>query len=309
MPSNTYSPSLDQGAKLTFESNFLMLAQQKATKLGGSGICVYVPSMGKTHNMVRMGSTELTKVNTRNPLKQYADYNIDNRQFSKARFTKTFQIDKKQDINELIADPTSNLLQTLVMASKRTMDREIILGATGAVLVGAPDETPTSLSAANDGVISITATGGLDYSDIVSVTQNFINNDIPMEDFRGSIIALTGKENSDLMGITEFINNDFISGEIVNQGVASRAGMYGVIPFAGSVTGGITVPNPILVEGVTNRSCVVLAPNSVAISYELADLRVENSAERVNSVDITIDMWIGTMRIEGPRVQILTTTI
>ena len=309
MASDTYSPSIDQGAKLTFESSFIKLAQQQQSKLQGTSAIVYVPSMGKTHNMGRMGRVELTKVGTRNPKKVYMDYNIDNRNFSKSRYTGTFQIDKKQDINELLADPTSDLLQSLVMAKGRTEDREVIAGAIGPVLVGAPDTAQTSLSATNDGVITTTATGGLDYSDIITVTENFLANDVPMEDFTGSLLCIAPKENSELMAITQFINNDYISGEIVNEGYAKRAGMYGVQIFAGSQNGGITVPQPILPEGASTRSCVVLAPNSVAVSYELNKLDVTPSPDRVNSLDITIDMWIGVMRIEGARVQILTTTI
>ena len=38
-------------------------------------------------------------------------------------------------------------------------------------------------------------------------------------------------------------------------------------------------------------------------------LEVKESATKVNSWDITIDMWINAMRIEGKRVQIFTTTI
>lgn len=309
MPSNTYSPSLEQGANITLEKNFFKLKIQEKSQLVSSGAIMFVSPEGKTHNIARMGNLELTKVNTRNPLKQFSEYNIDNRQFTKSRFTKTIRIDSKADINELIKDPTSDLYTRLMEASNRTQDREIILGATGSVLVGAPDAAPTSISAATDGVLTISATGGVAYSTIQKVTQNFINNGVPVDMFRGSQICLTGKENSDLMAVTQFINNDYIKGDIVNQGIANRAGMYGVQVFAGSEQGGITVPNPILVEGVSTRSCVVMAPNAVAVSYKLNALKIEPAAECVDSFDITIDMWMGVMRLEGALVQIITTTM
>jgi hypothetical protein len=168
------SLTIDQGAKLTFQNNFYKLAAETNSALAKSSACVYIPAMGKTHNMGRIGSTELVKVEGRNPLKQYADYFLDNRQFSRSRYTRTFQIDYKDDINELIADPTSDLLTRLNEAKDRTIEREICGCASGSVLVGAPDETPSAVTAANDGVLTITATGGVDYSAIQQITQNFI---------------------------------------------------------------------------------------------------------------------------------------
>ena len=309
MPSATISPSVDQAALQTFRDNFWELAQQSNSRLGGSKAVLYLPSQGKTNNMSRIGRIELTRVDTRNPKKQYTGYNLDNRQFSKYRVTATVQIDEKQDINELIADPTSSLLSALNKAKEREIDRAVSNAAVGAVLIGAPDATPTSTTAANDGVVTITATGGVDYDDIKAVTQNFINNDLEMEDFRGSIIALTGTENSDLMSVSQFTDNDFISARPVDKSYQESLGMYGVVFFAGSVSGGITVSNPVLVEGATTRSCLVLAPEAIAISMELARLDVEKSADRVNSKDVTIDLWINAMRTEGVRTQILTTTI
>lgn len=309
MSSQTISPSIDQAALLTFKDSFWQLAQQSKSRLGGSRAVMYLPSDGKSVNMARMGRIELTRVDTRNPKKQYSQYNLDNRHFSKYRVTATVQIDAKQDINELIADPTSPIMTALVAAKEREIDRAIANAAVADVLVGAPDATATSVTAANDGVVTITATGGMDYADITAITQNFINNDLDMEDFRGAVIALTGKENSDLMAITQFTSNDYISGRPLDNGAQDRLGMYNVVFFAGSVSGGITVQNPILPEGTTTRSCLVLAPDAIAVSMELARLDVEKSNDRVNSNDITIDLWINAMRTEGVRTQIVTTTI
>ncbi len=306
--SSTISPSIDQGALQMFRDNFLELKQQTKSKIGGSPAVTYLPSAGKTQNLARIGRLELTEVSTRNPNKQYGDYALDNRQLTKRRFTKTIQIDKLYDINELISDPSSDILRQLINAKERVIDRVLAAAAIGPVLTGEPGAAPTSTSAADDGVETITATGGMDYSDIVAVTQNFINNAVPLEDFRNSLICVTGKENSELMAISQFINNDFIAAKPVDYGVQNKLGMYGVGLFAGSDSG-ITVANPVLVEGSTTRSCLVLAPEALAVSMEIGDVSVEKSAVKVNSNDITIDFWINAMRTEGVLTQILTTTI
>ena len=309
MSSLTISPSIDQGALQNFMDSFHELAQQTKSRLVATRAIKFMPSKGKTNNMARIGRVELTEVNTRNPDKQYGDYNIDNRQFSKRRFTKTITIDAKHDINELIKDPTSDILKQLSNAKERVIDRIGIAAAVGAVLTGAPDAAPTSTSAATDGVLTISATAGFVYGTVQNITQNFINNDVPYDVFSGATICVTGKENTDLMGETEFINNFYISGKPVEAGVMEKAGAYRVQLFAGSVNGGITVVSPILPEGVSTRSCVVLAPESIAMSMELADLSVTKSATKVNSWDITIDFWINAMRTEGVLVQIVTTTL
>lgn len=309
MSSNTYNPSIDQGAKQNFMDSFYELAQQTESKLVKTGAIKFLPSKGKTNHMARIGRIELTEVETRNPDKQYGDYALDNRQFTKRRFTKTVQIDAKYDINELLKDPTSDILTQLNNAKERVIDRIGVAAAVGDVLVGAPDEAPSSISAATDGVLTIDGTAGFVYATVQSITQNFINNDVPYSNFSGSTICITGKENTSLMGEDKFINNDYISSKPVEKGVMEKAGAYRVELFAGSVNGGVTVTNPILPEGATTRSCVVLAPNSIAMAMEIGDMSVEKSATKVNSWDITIDFWINAMRTEGVLVQIVTTTL
>ena len=309
MSSLTVSPSIDQAALQNFQDSFHELAQQTKSRLVASRAIKFMPSKGKTNNMARMGRVELTEVNTRNPDKQYGDYNVDNRQFSKRRFTKTIVIDAKHDINELIKDPTSDILKQLNNAKERVIDRIAVAAAVGAVLTGAPDEAPTSTSAATDGVLTVTATSGFVYATVQAISQNYINNDVPYEAWSGATTCVTGKENTDLMGETEFINSQYISGRVVEKGVMDKAGAFRVELFAGSVNGGITVVNPILPEGASTRSCVVLAPESIAMAMELAGLGVEKSGTKVNSFDITIDFWINAMRTEGVLVQIVTTTL
>lgn len=309
MSSDTINPSIDQAALLNFKDSFWTLAQQTKSRLVNEGAVMMMDPNGKTNNMSRIGRLELQEVNTRNPDKQYSDYALDNRQFSKRRFTTTVTIDALKDINELIADPTSPILKMLDAAKERVIDRIAVQAAVGDVLVGASDSTPSTVTAANDGVITVDGTAGVTYSVIQKVTENFINNDVEMSDFMGACIAVSGAENTDLMNEDKFINNDFISARPVEDGYQKNVGMYKVIMFAGSVTGGITVTSPVLPEGSTTRKCVVLAPNSIAMSMKVGRVDVERSNRKVNSFDITIDLWINAMRTEGVLVQIISATI
>lgn len=301
---NTIAPAM----LLQFEKAFHVAAQQKQTLLSGSGVVKYLSPEGKTNNYASMEAFELQEALGQNPNKIYGDYTTSNRQMSKRRFTKTIYIDDKDDVNELIADPTSYLVQGLVYAKNRVIDKIISDAAIGNVLIGAPNAAPTSTSAASDGVKTVDATSGLDYSSIQEITQNFINNNLTIDEIRGSVLAISGQENTALMGEEKFINNDYLNGSSVNAGVISNAGIYKTALFAGSVTGGATVTAPILDETGTTRSCLVLAPQSILVSMKLNDLRVEPSYTKVGSNEVTIDLWINAMRSEGKRVQILQTT-
>lgn len=302
---NVVTPAMLQ----TFENSFHVAAQQKQTLLSGSGVVKYLPVEGKTNNYASMEAFELVEATGQNPNKSYGDYTTSNRQMSKRRFTKTIYIDDKDDVNDLIADPTSYLVQGLVYAKNRVIDQIIASAASGAVLVGAPNVAPSSVSAASDGVLTVDATSGIDYSTIQTVTQNFINNELPIEEFRNSLLAITGKENTALMNDEKFINNDYMNGSNVNAGILSNAGIYKTALFAGSVNGGVTVAHPILKESSGTRTCLVLAPQSILLSMKLNDLRVEKSYTKVGSNEVTIDLWINAMRSEGKRVQLINTTI
>lgn len=304
------SPSIDQGAALNFQDSFYALAQQTKSKLVATNAIQYLPSKGKTNNFARIGRIELEEVAGRNPDKAFGDYALDNRQFTKRRFTRTIQIDKKFDVNELLKDPSSDILTQLDNAKERTIDRVALAAAVGTVLVGAPDVATTSISAATDGVVTIDATGGTTYEIVQAITQTFINSDLQYSDFKGATLCITGAENTDLMGEDQFINQDYIKSQPVDiAGVMQQAGTYNVAVYAGSSTGGGTITQPYLPETTTQRTCMALAPNSIAMAMEIGDMSVEKSNGKVNSVDLTIDLWINAMRTEGVRVVAFTTTI
>jgi hypothetical protein len=292
-----------------FNTNFYKLAQQKQSRLMSSPCVIYAPStQGFTHSMARMGKVELADVSgQRNPDKQYTDFATDNRIYNISRFTRTILIDKKVDINELIADPTSDIYSNMVNAQNRISDRIIAAAAIGDVKVGTSDSY-TLVTAVNDGVKTVNATSGLTSAKIDEITQNWINADFDYEEFSNSRLLLTGQENTALMGQTNFISNDYTNNRPVDMGVQKQVGLYGTIYYAGSVTGGTIITNPMLSEVSTTRTCIAMMPRSVEVCSRVDKLEVKESATKVNSMEVTIDYWIGAMRLEGAKVQKLTTT-
>lgn len=300
---------LDQAAVTQFERNFMQLVQQKQSRLEASGVVKFLPTDGKWNTLPRMGKIELVEANGRNPLKQYTDYSVDNRMLRKRRFTASILLDEKDDVNELIADPTSYIMDNLIAAKNRVADRVYAAAAVGPVLVGSPNGPQSYITAAQDGVSTIDASSGVNYSTYTSIIQTFINKDVPMDMILNAKLLFTGKENTALMSEDKFINNLYVGGKPVDEGYQKKLGKMDVILFAGSVSGGISVANPILPEGATYRNCLALAPQAIAASAELASLRIEKSNRHVNSKELTIDYWINAMRTEGARVIDVKTTI
>ena len=305
--STTSAPSIDQVALQTFEKNYYKLSQQMQSYLKGTGVIKFVASEGKTKNQGRIGRVELIEVAGRNPEWRVQDHNTDNRQFTKRRFTVTLLLDEKDDVNELISDPKSDLLEGMRAAQERVMDRVAVRAAIGPVRVGSPDGATSDLSASADGVITIDATSGLTYAKIQEIKENFINSECGDEKV---ILAITGKEHTQLMAIDEFINNDYIDSKPVQSGDMKTVNGFNIVKFAGSSTGGATVPNPVIPEGATTRECPVMLPQSIVMASEIAKLSVTpNIQGYVNTTALTIDYWIGAMRLEGVKCQIVKTTI
>jgi hypothetical protein len=306
--SNTINPSLSQGQLLEFNKMFHSLSQQRTSKLSNAGVINFLPIGGKEMNYGRIGSLDLVKTNERNPDHQFSEYSLDNRKLSQQRYTRTVMLDEKFDIMELITDPTSPIMQELVNAEQRLRDKVAIEAAVGPVRMGDPGGADTLVSAANDGVITIDATSsGFVYSTYTKMIENFVNNNV---DTMSGIIAVSGSEHTDLMGEDKFINNDYTQARPVDSGSVANLSGWQVAKFAGSVNGGIQVAKPILPEGSTNRTNVVLTPGSIAMRHTIEKLEVVDFKEtKVNSKGVVISVLSEAMRTEGAKVQLVTTTI
>jgi len=304
--------SIDQTAVQKFRSNFFEKAQQTESHLSNTGVIDFEAADAKISNFGRMsGKLELVEVKGRNPDKQYIDYNTDNRKLKTAQYTATLLVDSKTDVDEAIANPTAQLMNQLIYARNRLIDRVAINSAVGDVLVGSSEEAGTLISATADGVKEIDATSsGFSYDVINRINENYINNDLIQEAMDGSVACITGMEHFDLMGEPEFKSNLYTHNYAVEKGFQTSAEQYGIVLFAGSnkSAAGYEVINPILPEVGTTRKCVVMTKHSLVMQVALDVLKVGEAASKVNSKEVHIALRVGGFRTEGARVQIVKTT-
>lgn len=304
----TINPSLDQASLLTFEQNFFKLAQQKDTKLLNTPAIKFMDIKGIS-NVSRMGGIDLVEVTgQRNPEKQYTQMSNDNRKSKARRFTRTYLVDSYDKAVNLITDPTSDLFEELNNAKKRTTDRVIVDAAMGNVVIGAPESAGSEITAAADGVLTIAGTSNFNYTTVLApAIRNFVNNEIDTDG--GVTFAITGSEQESLMNDDKYLNSDYSKGDVVDKGRIDKASGFKIVKFAGTDNGVITVNNPILPEISGVRNNLILAPQSIGFAMEVAKLAAKESSNHVNSWEITIDVWFKALRLEGKRVQIVTSTV
>lgn len=301
------SPNLDHASLLLFEKNFERLASNKDTKLLNCPAIKHMDIKGIS-NISRIEGNDLVKVTGRNPEKQYLTIRNDNRKSVAERFTGTYLVDSYDRAVQLITDPTSDLFLNLKEAKNRLTDKCIIDAATGDVVVGAPNEAGTTLTAEQDGVITIAGTSKFDYASVISpAITTFKNNYI---ETAGVTLAISASEEEDLRNDDKYMNALYSNQNVVDRGTITNASGFNVVTFAGNTQGGTAVELPILPESEDGvRSNVLMAPKSIAFAVEVGRLDCERSAKHVNSWEVTIDMWVKAVRLQGSKVIILTSTM
>lgn len=301
--------SIDQAKLLLFEKNFEKIANQRDSKLLNTPAVKYMDIKGIS-NVSRLDSNELVDVTSkgRNPDKQYVDMRNDNRKSISERLTATYLIDDYDKAVNLITDPTSYLFDNLKEAKSRAADAFLTYVAGAPVVVGAPDAAGTTVTAEDDGVITIDGKTKFDYKTVISpAITAFTNNYIDCS--MGTTLAISATEEEALRNDDYYMNAFYSKQNTVDKGAITNASGFNVVTFAGSVNGGTEIDMPILNEAEGVRTNLLLAPQSIAFAVEVGRLEIERAAGKVNSWEITIDMWLKGLRLQGAKVIKILSTI
>lgn len=294
------SGNLDHASLLLFEKNFERIATQKDTKLLNTPAIKHMDIKGIS-NISRIDGNELTEVSGRNPDKVYADIRNDNRKSVARRFTKTYLLDSYDKAVKLITDPTSDLFENLKDAKSRMTDKCIADAAIAPVVVGGPEESGTTLSAEDDGVITIDGKTNFSYDKVISpaitaFTNNYVNCS------SGTTLAISALEEQYLRDDDKYMNALYSSNNTVDKGTITNASGFHVVTFAGTQNGVNEIELPVLPEKDGFRSNLFLAPGAIAFAVEIGRLDCERAPGKVNSWEITIDMWVKSVRTQGKKV-------
>ena len=294
----------------TFEESFYQRAQQMESVLLKSGVCDYKALRSAEENIQSMDRVNLQKTEGTNPEKIYQTWGTNNRKMVSERFTISLAIDKKKDDLEQVISPDGELIKQAKFGVARLIDTygaRALLGSVDIAMAGRGSSN--IITAAADGVLTVDATAGLSYAKILEARKNFIKNDVDAMDYNKSIFLGTQTEWGALMNEDKFINNDFINSRPVESGNVPN--IFGSnFAFLGGSESGFTKENPILEETSGTRKCIMACPKSLAIQLSGLKINVSEDPDKyADSRVITFLIYVGAMRLEGAKVQQITTTI
>lgn len=258
------------------------------------------PMSGDVFAYDGLGQVEAREVNGRVQLTQFDDIESLRRKITRRRFVVTLPIDD-MDVRALLLDPEGAYAEACVRAMERVFDRVGIEAMFASVLTGRDFET--TVTAANDGVVTVNATGGLTYEKCLEIRKNFTNNEVGTDVPEQFVFGFSGDEEDQLMKEVELISSDFSSGFAVDKGTIDRVvGMKALVY-------GADVANPLLAVASTTRDCFAMSTRALCygMSKEFS-IKIEPRPDYIDTKQVQIVGILGAVRTEGILIQKVQTT-
>ena len=289
---------IDNALIVEFSSYVHILAQQMEARLKPF---VELRQMnGETYAYDGLGPVEAAPVVGRQQPVQFSDINHLRRQIARQRFALTLPIDAA-DVRGTLQSPQGEYAKACVRAMARVFDRVVVASLFATVYTGRT--MGTAVTAANDGVVTVTATSGLTYAQLISIRKNFMDNEIGNDIKETFVMGIAGNEYTSLMQEVELINDLYSQHYVVDKGEMAEAAGIKLIPF------GAAVAKPVLNVSSSTRNCFVMSTRGccVALSKDVT-LRVEPRPDLIEVMQVQMIYDLGAVRTEGPLVQQVNTT-
>lgn len=230
---------------------------------------------------------------------QLQDASWDRRWMAPRFFAVAVGVDEK-DVQKMLRNPGQELATGCVDALMRRKDNLIYNAATANVNVGKSAAATTPLTFANDGGITIDASGGFGFGTLQTIKQNFVDNAVATETEVDVALTVDGKRMANLMAEQELTSFDYATDKPVASGTMGQAYGMKLLPFAS----GVTTYAPLLTLTSGERTLIALAENGIVFANGIISIRIEKRIDMYNSpTQIIAEMVACAMRTEGARVQ------
>ena len=258
---------------------------------------------GQDYAYEDIGSLEAVEITSRHQPTSGQDIAHGRRRLRMREFRATIYLDKKDSLETLI-DPQRNYAQAVSRALYKKYDALAVEAALASVLTG--KDFSTTVTAATDGVTTVTATSGLTYDKLLALQEDFIDGDVGLDEEEDYWLALTGEENTDLMGEAELTSGDFSRQYAIDKknGRIAMALGFELVHFAADAS------TPILNVTSAVRSCIAASKRGICmgISSELM-VEIDKRPDLNNLTQVQASMFMGGVRTEGKLVKKVTTTV
>lgn len=250
---------------------------------------------GQDYAYEDIGSLEAIEITSRHQDTVGQDITHGRRRIRMREFRATIYLDKKDQLETLI-DPQKNYALAVARAVYRQYDRIAHEAAFADVATG--KDFSTVLTFAQDGGLTVDATSGLVYEKLLETGENFIDNNVGVDDVEEYILTHTGEEHTDLMGETELTSGDFVRSYSVEKGRMIQAAGFELKAFAANDL------SPIIPVVGGERALMAASKRGicVGISEEL-NIEVDKRPDKNNMIQVQASMFMGAVRTEGKLVQ------
>lgn len=247
-----------------------------------------------------LGRVDAREVLGRNVAATFDDITHNRRKVTRRRFVINLPIDAS-DVRGALLNPESEYAKAVAAGMLRQYDRVIYQAAFADVLTGR--DFGTTVTAANDGVVTVDATAGLTYEKLLEIKQNFIDYDVGEDVNETTYLTITGDEHTDLMSEAELTSGDFSRQFVVDKGTITSAVGMNIVKFAASV------PNPIIPTVSSQRQLIAASSRGMVlgVSKEMS-IKIQERNDLIETTQVQVVAEIGAVRTEGALVQKVTVT-
>jgi hypothetical protein len=247
-----------------------------------------------------LGTVEMRELQGRNPKVVFDDIDHLRRKITRKRFGLVLPIDAS-DVRGSLLNPQNNYAAAVSKAAMRQYDRVIQAAAFADVLTGR--DFGTTVTYANDGGLTVDATAGLTYEKLLEIKQNFMDNDVGVDQGERIVIGHTGAEHTRLMRENELTSGDFSRNFVVDKGMITQALGMDLVSFAANAA------SPIIPVASSQRQLIAMSDRAIAlgISKEMS-IKIQERNDYHETTQVIVEMEIGAVRTEGKLIQKVSVT-
>lgn len=290
--------SVNEHLKVRYGHQMHVRAQQMKSRLRES--CDIQPMEGDVWAYDGIGDVEARELTARFSDTVFSDIEHFRRKLSRREFEVTLPIDQ-HDIEGRLLDPRSIYVDACVKAMERVFDR-VVYDAMFATVATGKDFT-SSVTAANDGVSTVDATGGLTLAKLLEIHKNFIDNEVGNDSPAELSMGITGDEHSTLLQIQQLTSGDYSRQFQLENGEIIRAVGIRLVKF------GASARMPVLTVASGTRTSYCMVKDSMLVGISRApQIKIQERADKVNTHQVQITFVMGAVRKEGKLIQKVTTT-
>jgi len=292
------SGSIDNNMVIQFSDMLDVAVQQIPSRLRSH---VEIKQMtGDTYAYDGLGIVEAREVNGRVVETIFDEISHNRRKIARRRFVVTLPIDAS-DTRGVLLNPEGEYAAACARAMNRRFDRVCVEAAFSDVSTGR--DFGTDVTFANDGGVTVNATGGTTYEKLLELRKNWTNEEVGTDSAEKFLLLITGTEEEALMQELELTSGDFSRQMVVDNGTIAKAAGIDLIVY------GADVNTPMLAVDSGTRDCIGMTGNALCIGMSKdISINIKDRPDYVETKQVQILGQYGAVRTQGVRLQKFQTT-